>query len=158
MRQAVRAIVLRNQEMLVMHRNKFGKIFYELVGGGIDPNETAEEALRREVREETSLRLGNIKLVFEEEAGKPYGTQHIYWCEYLGGEPVMLPNSTEEKINQLGKNLYTPVWLPVEKLPKVPFFSVELQRQIIYALASGFPEKVIHFSSEARYDEMIGST
>jgi 8-oxo-dGTP pyrophosphatase MutT (NUDIX family) len=157
MRQAVRAIMIKDQDMLAMHRNKFGKVFYELVGGGIGVGETAEEALNREVREETSLKIGNIKMVFVEEAGKPYGNQYIYLCEYVGGEPIMQPSSAEAQINKLGKNIYTPVWLPLEKLDKVPFLSKELQDNILKCLESGFPDEPLVFTSNARYDEMIGA-
>ena len=44
MRTAVRAIVIKDQSLLVMHRNKFGQEFYALVGGGVDYGESAEQA------------------------------------------------------------------------------------------------------------------
>ena len=139
-----------------MHRNKFGHVFYELVGGGIDPLESHEKALRREVKEETSLELGNLRLVLVEQAGKPFGTQYIYLSEYVGGEPVMQSNSDEAEINKLGQNLYTPVWLEVSQLPKVAFLSKQLQERLIAGFESGFPTKPEEFSSNAEYSEMVG--
>jgi 8-oxo-dGTP pyrophosphatase MutT (NUDIX family) len=156
MRQAVRAIVVRDKQLLAMHRNKFGHVFYELVGGGIDPLESHEQALRREVKEETSLELGNLRLVLVEQAGKPFGTQYIYLCEYVGGEPVIQSNSDEAEINKLGQNLYTPVWLEVSQLPKVAFLSKQLQERLVAGIESGFPEKPEEFSSNAEYSEMVG--
>ena len=75
MRIASRLIMVRNNQLLVMHRNKFGSEYYALIGGGVDPGENPMHALTREVREETGLMLANPKLVYIEEAGKPYGTQ-----------------------------------------------------------------------------------
>ena len=141
MRRAVRAIVVKDDALLVMHRNKFGEEYYTLVGGGIKPGESPEEAVHREVREETTLTIANPRLVFTEEAGDPYGTQSMYLCDYAGGE-IMLPAEAEEaKIHALGSNLYTPMWLPVEKLPDVPFLSEALRQAIIDGLLHGFPQQ-----------------
>ncbi len=121
MRRAVRAIVIKNDSMLVMHRNKFGHQYYCLVGGGVDAGETEEQALIREIHEEASLEVANLRLVYIEEAGKPYGNQYIYLCDYVSGEPVLWEGSDEAKIHKLGQNLYSPGWLPLTDLEKVPF-------------------------------------
>ena len=55
MRTAVRAIIIKDNNLLVMHRNKFGNEYLTLVGGGVELNETKEQALVREVIEETSI-------------------------------------------------------------------------------------------------------
>lgn len=155
MRQAVRAIVVKDDKLLVMSRNKFGHKYYALIGGGIDPGETAEFALRREVKEEASLRLGRVQLVFVEETGQPYGTQYVFWCEYVGGEPVLQPDSDEAKIHNMGKNLYQPVWLPLNQLASAPFMSSELKQELVEAFTKGFPTKPKVFSSEAKHEEII---
>lgn len=137
----VRAIIINGDKMLAMHRNKFGHEYYVLVGGGINIGENAETALRRELLEETGLSVGEVRHVFTEDAGDPFGTQYVYWCEYKGGDPVLQPNSDEAKINELGKNLYTPVWLPLPKLPEAPFLSESLKQAIIEGLKQGFPNE-----------------
>ena len=55
MRQAVRAVVVRNGYLLAMHRNKFGQEYYTLPGGGMKPGEQAEHALLRQMQEESFL-------------------------------------------------------------------------------------------------------
>lgn len=140
MAKAVRAIVIHDNKLLVMKRNKFGLKYYTLIGGGINVGESAEAALRREVQEETGLSLGAVSHVFTEEAGDPYGTQYVFMCEYQGGDPVLQPNSDEAHIAQLGKNLYEPMWLPVAKLKTAPFVSESLRLAIIDGLKSGFPK------------------
>jgi ADP-ribose pyrophosphatase YjhB (NUDIX family) len=141
MRKAVRAIVLKDDALLVMHRNKFGSEYYTLVGGGIDAGETADQALHREIMEETSLRVSSPKLVFIEEAGEPFGTQYIYLCTYESGEVALAADSDEAKINELGKNLYLPEWMPVAKLPDIPFVSETLKATLIDCLLHGFPKE-----------------
>lgn len=140
-RRAVRAIVIKDNQLLVMHRNKFGQEYDTLPGGGIDPGETGEQALLRELDEETGVVVAIDRLVFVEEAGDPYGTQYIYLCTYTSGEPALRPDSDEAHIQKLGKNLYTPGWLPLTALPDAPFVSEQLKQAILQALGGKFPEK-----------------
>jgi 8-oxo-dGTP diphosphatase len=142
MRKAVRAIVIRNDALLVMHRNKFGEEYYTLIGGGIDHGETAEQSLLREIAEETGIVVASPRLVFVEEAGDPYGPQYIYVCEYQSGEPALAPHSEEAKIHALGQNLYTPMWLSLKDLPHVRFLSETLKKHILKALErEAWPER-----------------
>ena len=144
--------MVRNNQLLVMHRNKFGSEYYALIGGGVNAGESPDVALVREVREETGIMIANPKLVYIEEAGKPYGTQYIYKADYVSGEPVLANDSDEAKINDLGSNLYRPMWLDVDKLDGVPFLSTELKNFLVHDLKNGFPEQPITFTSSADYE------
>lgn len=141
MRQAVRAIVIHEDQLLVMHRNKFGEQYFALVGGGIDVGETAEQALYREVAEETGLQIANPRLVAVEEAGEIFGRQYVYLCDYVGGEPALASDSEEAKITALGQNLYQPQWLPLAELAAANLLPLELRDAIVGYLAHGFPEQ-----------------
>lgn len=139
----VRAIILSKDKLVVMHRNKFGKEYYTLIGGGIDAGEDNIHALLREIAEETGIQVANPRLVITEDDDKFYGPQDIYLCDYISGEPVLAPDSTEHKINQLGKNLYTPMWLPIAELANVAFVSPQLQKALTEYLPKGFPDRPI---------------
>lgn len=141
MRRAVRAIIVRDDQLLVMHRNKFGTEYDTLPGGGVELQETAEEALIREVAEETSISFSDFRLIAIEQAGEPYGTQYIYWCKYLSGEPKLQADSEEAYINRLGQNLYDPQWVYVAELIDKPFKSANLKKFILRCLREGFPQK-----------------
>ena len=145
MRSAVRAIVIKDNALLVMHRNKFGEEYDTLVGGGVDLGETAEQSLHRELAEEAGITIANPRLVFVEEAGDPYGPQYIYFCDYVSGEPALGPHSDEAKINALGQNLYAPKWLPLKDFLHAPFLSPTLKRHILYSLQHGWPQRPITF-------------
>jgi len=138
MRKAVRAVVIRNEHVLLMYRNKFGQEYYSLVGGGIRMGEDPVDALKREVFEETSLEVANPILVIVEDAGEIFGTQYIYVCDYAGGEIGLLPESEEAKITAMGQNLYEPVWLPLSDLPSVNLLPKKLQQTLIEHLAHGW--------------------
>ena len=122
MKQAVRAIVVRGDKLLVMHRNKFGEQYYTLVGGGVDSGEQPEQSLHRELAEEAGLRIANPRLLFVEEAGDFYGTQYIYLCDDTGGDIAMHPQSDEAH------------------LPAAPFVSEPLKLRLIEGLRDGWPD------------------
>lgn len=144
----MRAVVVRNGYLLVMHRNRFGQEYYTLPGGSIKPHETDDQALHRQVIEETGIQFINPHLIIAEDAGDPYGMQFIYLCQYVEGEPRLSPDSEEAKISALGKNLYSPQWLPLHSLASVPFRSTALRDALIDGLARGFPPDGISISSK----------
>lgn len=147
MRKAARAIVIRGDELLVVHRNKFGKKYDTLPGGRIEMGESPEEAVRRELREETELEVGETRLVFVEEAGDPYGTQYIYLCEYQDGDPKLSADSEEAAINKLGQNIHEPMWLKISELDERPFVSEGLKDRILRGCKESFPKEPEHFTT-----------
>lgn len=146
MRQSVRAIVVRDGRLLVMKRNKFGKQYYTLIGGGVDAGETLEQSLVRELFEETGMVAQAARLVFVEQAGDPYGDQYVFLCDGVTGEPTLSPASEEYKISRLGQNTYEPMWLTLADLPTVPFLSEALKQRIMKGLGQGFPTQVETFN------------
>lgn len=148
MRQAVRAIVIRDGALLVMHRNKFGDQYYTLVGGGVDEGEDLVTALHRELREETGVEVANPRLVFVEEPEAGDSQQHIFLCDYVSGEPQLAADSEEAMLNQQGGNTYTPMWLPLDELGEATFLSPGLRERIIRSLSQGWPppDKPEHFT------------
>jgi ADP-ribose pyrophosphatase YjhB (NUDIX family) len=147
MRKAVRAIVVRGNQTLVMHRNKFGHEYYTLLGGGIDAGETAEQALHRELLEESGFVLQGARLVFVEEAGDPYGTQYIYLCHVSGDTPKLSAMSDEAKLFDLG-NKHTPMWVPLDQFDTLEFRSPALQKAMLYGFEHGFPEQPVQLDTE----------
>lgn len=146
-RKSARVIVIHENKLLVMFRNKFGTKYATLIGGKIELGETAVQAAEREVKEEASINIANPKLVFLEHADF-YGDQYIFYCDYVSGDPKLSLDSPELAINKLGKNLYEPGWLDLEDLPGVPFLSAELQSAIIDACANGWSNDVQEFTSK----------
>jgi hypothetical protein len=57
-REAVRAVVLKDKMLLMIHTNKGD---YKFPGGGIEEDESHEEALMRELKEESGYRTSRVK-------------------------------------------------------------------------------------------------
>ncbi len=139
MRICVRAITVNDEKILLIHRNKFGRLYYTLPGGGVDDGEELETAVMRELSEETCLST-NIKQKVAIEYSKDFGQQHIYLCEYIGGEPVLREDSEEAISNLAGGNTYEPVWLAIDELPNTEFVSTKLKDFLVDGLQNGFAE------------------
>jgi len=88
-RPAAYAVIVADGKLLLLCLRPTGK--YHLPGGGIEPGETAEEAARREVAEETGIEIEVGPLARFEEvcfyydpSGKAYrGLHSYYFCRPL---------------------------------------------------------------------------
>lgn len=147
MKQSARAIIIKDKSLLLMKRFKMGDEYYTLPGGGIEPGETPEQTAVREVREESGLVIDKPRLVFVENAGDPFGIQHIYLCQYVSGEPKLPDDSEEAFWSTEGKNTYEPMWFPFDKLGTIPFVSPLLKELLMKAQTNGFPDVPYEFSS-----------
>ncbi len=147
MRKAVRAIILKDDSILLIHRNKFGSEYDVLVGGGVGIGENSEQALMREIQEETGVVVTQPRLVYIERAGEPYGDQLIFICRYVSGDPMLAESSPEFKIDQMGSNRYQPVWRKFDELDHDNFRSPALKQAIIHGLKYGFPQQPIDITN-----------
>lgn len=142
MGKAARAIIIEDNKILVMHRSKYGSEYFTLVGGRLNDGETFEQALAREVKEETGLDVVKARLVFIEEHAAPYNEQHIYLCEVAPHEAVAIQDTSEEGyMNKYDMNLHKPLWVEVSHFSGLPFRTPQLHGAIAEALQKGFPSE-----------------
>ncbi len=144
MGQAARAIIIENGKILVMHRNKYNSKYFTLVGGRLNENETPEQAVAREVLEETGLKVTSTKLVFYEDHPEPFNKQYIFLCTVAPHEDAAVQTMSEEGVmNRLGMNLHEPVWADVGSFGRLEFRTPMLQKAILDSLKRGFPEQPV---------------
>lgn len=144
MRQAARAIIIENNRILVMHRNKQGSQYFTLVGGRVNEGETVEQALVREIKEETGLSITDFKLVYTEKHPEPYNEQFIYLCQVAPHAEVALDEASEEAfMNKIDINVHRPLWVDKKAFATLPFRTPQLQEAIIKALKKGFPKQPV---------------
>ena len=141
---AARAIIIEGTKILVMHRNKHGKEYFTLVGGRINEGETPEQALQREVKEETGLDVTACRLVYGEEHPEPYNHQYIFLCEVAPHGDVAIQDASEEALmNRININTHQPLWVETSSFAGLPFLTIALQTAIVTALKKGFPQEPV---------------
>ncbi len=104
------AIIIKDSKVLLMHRKKKGEEYWVLPGGGIEENETAEEAVIREVWEETGLKVLQAKFAFTNAIHD--NIEHpFFYCDIEDGEPVL---NGPEKVVNCEENWHNPEWIDLE--------------------------------------------
>ena len=156
MTKAARAIIIEGNKTLVMYRNKQGNEYFTLVGGQIAEGESMEQALVREVKEETGLHITGAQLVFIEDHQAPYNQQFIYLCTVAPHSDISLGEYSEEyEMNKLGVNIHKPVWVDVTSFEQLPFRTPNLHMAIIYCLRKGFPAQPVGLTGNDYYAEEV---
>ena len=89
------------------HRHPPG--LYSVLAGFVEPGETLETAVAREVREETSVEIKNIRYFGSQPWPFPDSLMVAFTAEYAGGEIVL----EEAEMEDAG-------WYTPDNLPQIP--------------------------------------
>lgn len=133
MRISSRALIIDNNKILLIHRIKFGKEYYVLPGGEIEKNETPEEAVKREVKEETNLdiEIDSLFCKLKEIVKKEKRLGYYFLVKNFNGK---LKLGSPEKERQCKDNVYKFIWMPLKKVKEVKFYPVKLKTKILQLL------------------------
>lgn len=84
------AAIIKNEDKIFITRREGGDFhdMWEFPGGKIEVNETREEALIREIKEELELdiRVQDFLTTIDYDYPKFHLTMHCFMCEVIGGE------------------------------------------------------------------------
>ena len=111
----VAAATLHNNKVLITQRSKGSlKGLWELPGGKIEPNETHEEALVREIEEELLFTIQPHTFLETIEYQYPdfHLTMHVYICSIENGTPSLTEHSSMMWVS--AHELENIKWLPAD--------------------------------------------
>lgn len=106
---AVIVRVERNDEILLVKSRNFRTDFYGLVAGFVETGESLEQAIAREVLEETHITIKNIRYFGSQPWPYPCGLMVGYIAEYVSGEIAL----QKAELSDGG-------WFTKDNLPKIP--------------------------------------
>jgi NAD+ diphosphatase len=111
--QLATAVIVRitrgENEVLLARGRNFRSDFYGLIAGFVETGETLEEAVAREVREETGLKVTNIRYFASQPWPYPIGLMVGFTADYDGGQ-----------IHVQREELKDVAWFHRDHLPKLP--------------------------------------
>lgn len=131
MRPRAVGILLNDQaQVLLMLRNKAGRAYATLPGGGIEADETPAEACARELLEEVNLvvTVGEEVLTLDNLDNH----EHYFRVSHVSGE--MRLGDGPEGIRNSAENSYMPQWVNVSELGAVNLVPEQV-RGVVRALA-----------------------
>lgn len=114
--EVVAAIILRDGKLFATQRG-YGewKDWWEFPGGKIEPGETPEDALKREIREElaTEIEVGTLLSTVEYDYPKFHLIMHCYLCTIISGGLSLLEHEDARWLEM--DELDSVKWLPADK-------------------------------------------
>ena len=124
------AIIINNEKVLLMHRINSGKEYYVFPGGGVKNGETVEQAVLREVQEETSLEVKIKKLLYHHILDDG-SEQFFYLCRYVSGEPKLGDGNEARDMAESNANFYNPIWCDIKDLLQLLLYPLEIRDWLI---------------------------
>jgi len=125
------ALVITDRGILLVRHSKAGRDYWLLPGGGVEENEDPEQAVVREMAEETGLTATVQEQLFETESTAPdYSRriiQKVYRCQVSG----TLQPSQDARVTLVD-------FVSIEDFRKITFFP-NIRNEIIIGWETGFP-------------------
>ena len=106
---AVIVLVERGDEVLLARGRNFGTAMYSTLAGFVEPGETLEQAVHREVSEEVGVELADVRYFGSQPWPFPHSLMVGFLARWAGGDIVI----DEEEIADAR-------WFPAGALPAVP--------------------------------------
>jgi NAD+ diphosphatase len=113
-------LIYKKNQILMARKAEFSPGVYGLIAGFVEPGETLEETLHREVQEEVGLKVKNINYFGSQPWPFPDSLMIAFTAEYAEGEI---------KLND--GELETADWFDIDHLPGYPSSSVSISRKLI---------------------------
>jgi NAD+ diphosphatase len=106
---AVIVAVRRGDRLLLARNRRHPNGFYSVLAGFVEPGETLEQAVVREVQEETGITVGNLRYFGSQSWPWPHSLMVGFSADYMAGEIVV--QDTE---------LVSADWFSADALPPFP--------------------------------------
>jgi NAD+ diphosphatase len=106
---AVIVAITRGDELLLAHNRNFRAGMFSLLAGFVDPGETLEQAVAREVREEVAVEIAGLRYVTSQPWAFPNSLMVGFRAVHMSGELAVD-----------GKEIETAGWFRRDALPEIP--------------------------------------
>ncbi len=122
---AIMALVRRGDQILLARSPRFRRGMVSVLAGFVEPGETLEQCVTREVMEEVGLTVKNVRYVASQSWPFPHQMMIAFIADYESGEINIDPVEISEAN-----------WYDIDKLPSIPG-KMSLARRLIDAAVGG---------------------
>jgi NAD+ diphosphatase len=127
---AVMALVRRGREILLARSPHFPPGMYSALAGFVEPGESLEQCLAREVAEEVGVQVARPRYVASQSWPFPHSMMIAFVCEWVSGE-IRLQEAEIEDAK----------WFEVLQLPKLPS-KISIARRLIDGEVASIIEEI----------------
>lgn len=106
---AVIMAITKNNQILLGRAERFPAGMYSTLAGFVEPGETLEETVKREVFEETGITVGKVRYVASQPWPFPHSIMVGFTAEYIEGEIVIDSKELEDA-----------KWFSAQNMPLIP--------------------------------------
>jgi NAD+ diphosphatase len=107
------------KELLLAHNHRHPAGFYSVLAGFVEPGESLEECVKREIREEVGIEVKNIRYFGSQPWPFPNSLMIAFTSEYASGDIVLEEDELDDA-----------AWFVAGALPPVPP-PISIARQLI---------------------------
>ncbi|KKU28536.1 MAG: Phosphohydrolase, MutT/nudix family protein [Candidatus Amesbacteria bacterium GW2011_GWA2_47_11b] len=128
------AVIIKDGQILLIHRKKDGHEYWVFPGGGVEDYETPEETMVREIKEETNQTILSFKPLFNEAFevnGNGLRHNYFYSCQIDGAELLL---TGEEASKQSEHDWYNPEWVELSEFPALEVLPERAKDKILAIL------------------------
>jgi NAD+ diphosphatase len=116
---AIIVAVTKDERILLARASRFPENMYSVLAGFVEPGESLEECVRREVREEVGVEVTNVRYFGSQSWPFPNSLMIAFTADYAGGE-----------IKVDGKEIVDAGWFTADHLPQIPG-KISIARKLI---------------------------
>ncbi|NMF89811.1 NAD(+) diphosphatase [Aromatoleum petrolei] len=106
---AVMALVRRGDQLLLARSPHFPEGMFSALAGFVEPGESLEQTIAREVREEVGIEVANLRYFGSQSWPFPHSLMLAFTADYAGGELALQADEIEAAD-----------WFPIDRLPRLP--------------------------------------
>ncbi len=140
MRVRAGVVLIENGKVALIERHRAGNHYYVFPGGGVDADETPEQAAIREMEEETGLQVSVQRKVAEIHFG--LSEQVYYLAERHDGRfgTGIGEEFTDSDPNDPTEGIYIPIWMSLEELAQHDnVYPADVAKLVVNSVKAGWP-------------------
>jgi NAD+ diphosphatase len=116
---AIIVAVTKDNKLLLAHNNNFPEGLYSVLAGFLEPGETVEQCIKREVYEETKIKIKDIKYFSSQPWSFPDSLMLGFTASYESGD-----------IEVDGDEIACADWFSIDSMPMIPS-KISIARKLI---------------------------
>jgi NAD+ diphosphatase len=116
---AVITAILKDNQILLAHARHFQGNMYSIIAGFVEPGETLEDCVKREIQEEVGIKVKNIRYFGSQQWPFPNSLMIGFFADYESGE-----------IKVDGEEIEVADWFDADNLPHIPS-EISIARKMI---------------------------